>query len=56
MFLIRTDRKGDPLIIWVNPPGLDAELTPTKARELAEQLQTVASCAEDRIVKKAIPE
>jgi hypothetical protein len=38
MILIRKDRKGDPLIIWVNPPGLDAELTPTRARELAEQL------------------
>ncbi len=55
MFLIRKDRKGNPLIIWVNPPGLDAELTPAKARELAEQLQTVASCAEERIDKKADP-
>jgi|GEM_PF-5966849 len=55
MFLIRKDRQGDPLIIWVNPPGLDAELTPTRARELAEQLQTVASCAEERIDKKTAP-
>ena len=47
MFLIRTDSKGNPLIIWINPPGLEAELTPTKARELAEQLRMVASCAEE---------
>ncbi len=46
MFLIQKDKKGDPLIIWINPPGLDAELTPTRARELAEQLQKVASRAE----------
>ena len=48
MFLIRKDSKGIPLIIWINPPGLEAELTPTKARELAEQLQMVASCAEEK--------
>ncbi len=47
MFLIHKDSQGHPLIIWVNPPGLDAELTPTKARELAEQLQEVASRAEE---------
>ena len=55
MFLIRKDRQGNPLIIWVNPPGLNAELTPTRARELAEQLQTVASCAEENKDKKADP-
>ena len=47
MFLIRKNSEGNPLIIWFNPPGLNAELTPTKARELAEQLQMVASCAEE---------
>lgn len=47
MFLIQKDSKVNPLIIWINPPGLNAELTPTKARELSEQLKMVANCAEE---------
>lgn len=45
-FKFTVDCHGLPLVIWNNPPGLDAELTPDQLRKLAADLIEAATVAE----------
>jgi hypothetical protein len=42
VFKFTTDRHGLPLIVWSNPPGLDADFTPDQLRRLAVDLLEAA--------------
>jgi len=49
VFKFIEDRFGNALIVWTNPPGLDVELSPTDALNLAALLTKAAQKAEGKM-------